>query len=412
MSNARSNSPALPLLSNRAARRLFLDLHALGGAPTGPAKGRDLTALITRLGFVQIDSVNTVERAHHMILHARRQSYRPQNLKPLLEQDRALFEHWTHDASAIPMAFFPHWRLFFERDADGIKKRWKNWHDNGFESKFQDIAQHINDHGPVGSGDVGHDEPKSNGGWWNWHPSKTALEYMWRSGQLSVTRRDGFKKIYDLTQRVVPDCHLTERPQKKQTIDWACDQALARLGFATSGEIAAFWGKITAAEARQWCQTGLASGHLIEIEVESADGSKPRRSYARPDVFTAAKAAQKATSGIRVLSPFDPALRDRARAQRLFNFFYRIEIFVPAPKRKYGYYVFPLLEGDTIIGRIDMKRQGKAGVLHVTGFWPEPGLRLTDARLDRLRTGLQRTAKFSGCETITYDPDWIKNPVH
>ena len=122
-------------LSNSEARRIFLDRHALSETPQGPATGVALLDLIQRLGFVQLDSINTVARAHDLILFARRPGYRPKNLQRLYEKDRGLFEHWTHDAAVIPMAFYPHWHLRFQRDADLLKSRWQNWRRDGFEAR-------------------------------------------------------------------------------------------------------------------------------------------------------------------------------------------------------------------------------------------------------------------------------------
>ena len=388
-----------PVLGNRDARRLFLDRHALAEPPTGPAKGCALAKLIQRLGFVQIDSINTVARAHHMILHARRQSYRPRNLAPLLDRDRAIFEHWTHDAAVIPTEFYPYWHLRCARDADTLGARWRKARPEGFEDKTQPVLDHIRTHGPASSSEVGKGEGRTSGGWWEWHPSKTALEYLWRSGALAVTRREGFRKIYDLAENVIPAQHLAHRPTVAETIDWACNAALDRLGFATSGEIAAFWAKATAAEAKDWVARGLASGALQEIDIEGADGSL-RRSVARPGIADAAESAPRPPARMRVLSPFDPALRDRARAKRLFGFHYRIEVFTPAAKRVYGYYVFPLLEGDRLVGRIDMKADRRARVLNVTALWPEHGVRWSDARFARLEAELDRIARFAGLEEV------------
>jgi hypothetical protein len=399
-----------PVLGNAAARRLFLHKHALAEPPGGPAKGDDLLALIRRLGFVQLDSINTVERAHHMILFARRPAYRPRNLALLHDRDRALFEHWTHDAAVIPAEFYPHWRLRFDRDAAQLRARWKSWRRDGFEEKFAGVLDHIRACGPACSADVGTDEARSSGGWWDWHPSKTALEYLWRSGQLSVTHRAGFRKFYDLTERVIPAAHRSHHPDPHDSIDWLCNAALDRLGFATSGEIAAFWDSVTPAEARDWCAAELAAGRLIEADIEEATG-RLRRSFARPDLAEAAAAAPQPTGRLRVLSPFDPALRDRARAERLFGFAYRIEIFVPAPKRRYGYYVFPLLEGDRLIGRIDMKAQRDADRLHVTALWPEPGVRLGRGRLQRLEAELTRVARLAGVSRITWEDGWQRAPA-
>ena len=400
---------ARPLLDNASARRLFMDRHALSdaGGPGRTGRGDDLLELIRRLGFVQVDSVNTVARAQHMILHARRPAYRPAALARLIERDRALFEHWTHDAAVIPVEFFPHWRFRFPRAEARIRARWPAWQGPDFDREAENVLAHIREHGPAGVAHLGADEPRRPGGWWEWTPSKSALEYLWHTGELAISRRDAFRKIYDLTHRVVPEPHVSARHPPQATIDWAAAGALDRLGFATSGEIAAFWAKITPDEARDWTAAALAEGRLIEIDVETADGSR-RRSFARPDVFAAAEAAPAPPGRMRVLSPFDPLLRDRARAQRLFGFHYRIEIFVPAPKRRWGYYVFPLLEGDRLVGRIDMKADRDADTLRVTALWPETDIRWGKARQTRLEAALERTRRLAGVSGVSHDDGWLR----
>jgi len=305
-------------LDNRQARLIFLDRHALVEPPVGPAKDDALAAMIHRLGFVQLDSVNTVARAHDMILYARRSRYRPKDLRYLYERDRALFEHWTHDAAVIPMAFYPQWHLRFLRDADELRKKWRNWRRDGFEARLQTVLDHIRDHGPVMSSDLAAEDKKSSGGWWDWHPSKTALEFLWRSGALAVIGRNGFRKRYDLTERVIDQglCHPSVRPSEANCIDWHCNAALDRLGFATSGEIAAFWATVSPQEAKDWCAGANQRGEIIPIEVECTGGTW-RKVYARPDILTTTPPAP--TGRMRVLSPFDPALRDRNRAERLWG---------------------------------------------------------------------------------------------
>ncbi len=149
---------------------------------------------------------------------------------------------------------------------------------------------------------------------------------------------------------------------------------------------------------------------MIEIEVEGADGAR-RRAFARPEVFEAAAAAPEPPGLMRILSPFDPALRDRARAERLFGFFYRIEVFVPAPKRKWGYYVFPVLEGDRLVGRIDMKAERDADRLHVTAFWPEAGVRLGKARRARLEAALDRTRRLADVGRVSFADGWQREHI-
>ena len=400
MGNDAGASPPLRL-SNRAARRLFLDRHGLGRAPPG----EDLAGLIGRLGFVQVDSIATVERAHHMILASRRRSYRPRQLDTLLERRRALFEHWTHDAAIIPMAFYPHWRLRFRRDAEMLRARWKKWRRAGFEDRFDEVLARIREGGPAMAREFGGDRKRTEAGWWDWHPSKTALEYLWRTGALAIARREGFQKVFDLAERVVPAPLLNGAPGEDETLDWACAGALDRLGFAAPREIASFWDTATLAEARAWCAAQDA-GALVEVEVEGARPGQARRLFARPDICGQAERASEPPGGVRVLSPFDPLLRDRRRAEWLFGFRFRIEIFVPEDKREYGYYVFPLLEGDRLIGRIDMRR--REGRLCVSALWPERGVRLGKGRMERIGRELDRIARFAGCDGTVFENGWIR----
>ncbi len=390
------------LIPNPHARRLFLHRHALAEAPVGHATGQALHDLITRIGFVQVDSINTVARAHDMILWSRRQSYRPEALKRLLEQDRTLWEHWTHDASILPVQLHALWQHRFARDADRLHANWRRWFREGYEAQFDTILNRIAKDGPVGTGDVGKGEVRGKGGWWDWHPSKTALEWLWRTGQVAITRREGFRKIYDLTDRVIPAAHRAPVPEE-MVVDWACSSALTHLGFATPGEVAAYWNAIPPEVARDWCRAALARGEIIEVEVEGATGQR-RRAFVRPETLN--ETPPPPPGRLRILSPFDPALRDRKRAEFLFGFHYRIEVFVPEPQRSFGYYVFPVLEGDRLIARIDAKAHRDVGALRVKGFWPEAGVKLTKARQAALEAELARLAAFAGCERVEFLDGW------
>ncbi|MEP4981676.1 crosslink repair DNA glycosylase YcaQ family protein [Ascidiaceihabitans sp.] len=397
------------ILNNRAARRVFLHRHLLSDTPQGDATGAALLDVITRLGFVQLDSINTVARAHDLILFSRKSRYRPKALKTLYETDRSLFEHWTHDAAVIPMEFYRHWSMRRERDAEKLRKQYKNWRREGYEALFQTVLDQIKAEGPLSSSDVGKDEKKGSGGWWDWHPSKTALEYLWRSGALAVTGREGFQKRYDLTERVVaPDLRdPANAPTEAETIDWCCNTALDRLGFASHTEIAAFWAHVTLAEARKWCETALARGQIMRCLVKGVKGDlKPQ--FARPNLPEDPALEISPTKRLRVLSPFDPALRDRKRVERLFGFTYRIEVFVPEPKRTYGYYVFPILEGDRLVGRVDMKAFRDRDVLHVKALWPENGVRWTTARANAFEAELQRVKKLAGVSQVSFENEWLR----
>lgn len=390
-------------LSNTAARRIFLARQGLSGSPAQAMAKQDLLELIQAIGFVQVDSISTVERAHNQILFSRNQTFRRKHLSTLLEEDRALFEHWTHDAAILPTVFYPYWKHKFRRNEETMRKRWTKWHGDDFDKAFGETYAHIVENGAVLAREIKEPDHKS-GGWWQWHPSKKALEYFWHTGKLAISARRNFQKVYDLSERVIPADQLETDVPHDQFIDWACRSALERLGFATHGEIAAFWDLVSPQEAKDWVEANREQ--LDEVEIECTGDTKPRAGHALSGLSPNPDDWPEPPGRIRVLSPFDPVLRDRNRAERLFGFRYRIEVFVPEARREYGYYVFPLLEGDRIIGRIDMKADRKAGTLNVTRLWLEPKVRASAGRMAKLDAELARVARFAGVGEIVYAPDW------
>ncbi len=388
------------VITNDQARRLFLARQGLCASPTGKLTTDGLQELITALGFVQVDSINTVARAHHMVLFARNQTYKTMQLTHLLEKERSLFEHWTHDAAVIPIAFYPYWRHRFERERTVLLARWRKWRREGFEEILAETLENVARNGPTMARDVGSKRKKGTG-WWDWHPEKTALEFHWRTGTLAIAGRDGFQKIYDLTENVFPDIASAPRISEDQFIDWACHGALSRLGVATPGEIAAFWGLTTPQEAAAWCERQRAGGNLIPVQVQPAGDARPHKALAFADLADTLCDVPEPPARLRVLSPFDPLIRDRKRCLRLFGFNYRIEVFVPKEKRQYGYYVFPLLEGRRFIGRIDMKHE--SGTLAITGLWLEPGVKMGKGRRTALDAELDRYRRFVGANALTFE---------
>ncbi|MDJ0942650.1 MAG: crosslink repair DNA glycosylase YcaQ family protein [Kiloniellales bacterium] len=399
-----TSSAALPVISNPAARRLWLEGQGLAADPMRKLDRAGLLRLVEDLGYVQVDSINTVERAHHHILFSRNQTYRQPLLARLLEREAALFENWTHDAAVIPSRFYPFWRPRFERERARLAERWQKVRRAGFEGCFERVLTRIAREGPLMARDFGADGRKNSGGWWDWHPEKTALEYLWRTGALAVARREAFQKVYDLPERVIPRQHLAARPDQEAFVDWKCRSALERLRFATWGELAAFWGSLSPAEAKAWCLRELGRS-IVQVAVEPAGGGTPRPAFVPVAVLDRLGDLPEPPPRVRALNPFDPVIRDRARLERLFGFHYRIEVFVPAAKRRYGYYVFPLLEGARFIGRLDMKHDRQAdGALRVTRLWLEPGLKMTRGRADRLVAELRRIQRFVGAESLDVDP--------
>lgn len=397
----------MPRVGRVIARRLLLDAQGLLHDPAlKPTPARAL-AVIERMGFVQIDSINTVERAHHLTLASRFDDYAPSLLSKHLEGTRALFEHWTHDASAIPTRWFPHWNYRFDRQRERIhaSKWWRDRIGERPEPLLERVERRIEEEGPLLAKDVfeeGETEGKS-GGWWEWRPEKAALEYLWHTGRLAVARRVSFQKVYDLTRRVLPDHHALPRPEREGHLDWVHRTALERLGIATPTELAAFWGLSTIAEAAAWCaQRARLGDGVVQVELEGAEGAAPRVCFAVADWEARAREAPDPPDQIRLLSPFDPICRDRKRALALFGFDYRFEAFVPAKKRKYGYYVLPMLEGDRLIGRIEPKMDRSRSVLEVLGTFWEPGVKPTRERRARLQAALERLARLVGASSIEH----------
>jgi len=377
-------------ITNREARWLWLHSCGLGNAPIGPL---DLMQTIDDLGFVQLDTIQVVARAHHHIIWSRNQNYREPMLDDILGHKEGVFEHYTHDASIIPMAFYPNWRRQFGRAAQALGQF--SYLKGNTKSQYHTaIKQRIADEGPL-STKAFDSKVIERTHLWERPPHKKALDYMWYTGELATSHRVNFGKFYDLAENVIPATLFETKIDDAGQIDWLCRGALNRLGIATLAEIQKFWEAASAKEVRSWA----ANIDLCPVQVQSSDGSWTD-AFASPDIET--RLNQKPTSRLRILSPFDPAVRDRIRLKRLFGFDYRIEIFVPAAKRKYGYYVYPLIEGDRFIGRLEVKADRAKSVLNVMNLWAEPQIKWTAQRDAKLKAELSRMARFIGVTDVVW----------
>lgn len=379
-------------IDNHTARALWLGSHGLAQAPTRPL---DTPQLIKQLGFVQLDTIQVVSRAHHHILWSRNQNYREHMLDPLLRSTRQVFEHFTHDASVLPMEFLPMWQRQFSRKKAQVGR--SNWFGKYLEPELIDeVLRRIGEHGPLSTKDF---ETKISGAktMWKRPPHKMVLDYLWYSGELATSHRDGFTKYYDLAERVYPQ----DMPKLSDTeqITQLCRTAVNRIGFGTLGEIHKFWEACERAEVQSW-RTRDAK-NLIETEIQGADGSWTK-AVACADIEERVRTLQNPTSRLRILNPFDPAIRDRKRLARLFGFDYTVEMFVPAMKRKWGYYIYPLLEGNRMVGRIEVKGDRAKGTLTLTKFWTEDARLRTKQRTDKLEAELKRLAKLAGLSEVIW----------
>lgn len=370
---------------NADARRLWLASLGLDGERLAPL------ATIHRLGFVQLDSIQAVSRAHHHILWSRNPAYREPMLDKLVRR-RALFEHYTHDASVLPVEVYPYWRRRFVQ----LEQRVQRWTGPADQAELDAILHRIRDEGPL-STHAFDSEIEGPREMWSRPPHKRMLDYLWYAGVLSTARRDGFIKVYDLTERIIPPAVLADEKSEREQIDWLCGQALEHMAFGDGGDIQRFWAAVSPAEAKAWIER---QSDLVAVEIEGADGSW-KKAWGAPDIEARLAAAPPPAPGVKILNPFDPIIRERARLSRLFGFDYTIEIFVPAAKRAYGYYVYPLLESDRFIGRMEASGDRKAGVLNAGRLWLEPGVRWTKERQGRLAAELARFGRLAGLKTVT-----------
>jgi len=395
--------PTIKKIANQDARRLLLNAQGLAPLRSGRLDADGLHEIIRSLGHVQVDSIRMVARAHDSILFSRHPGYRPALLSRLLEKEARLFENWSHDAAIIPSELFPHWQPRFARLRRELWERghWRKRLGKDPEAAIERIRAVITERGPTMARELA--DP-GRGPWWGWSPTKTALEYLWRTGELAIRDRVNFQKRYDLTTRVLPADLLNGEPRSQDHIDWACRSALERLVFGTPAEIAGFWGSIDTDAARRWCERHLGRD-VIQVLVADRAGDGGRTLFALATIDTQLAACVDPPGRVRALSPFDPVLRNRQQTARLFGFDYRIEIFVPAPRRRYGYYVFPLLERDRFIGRVDMKHDRAGDRLAVAGLWLESGVRRSRGRTQAILAELDRHRRFVGAETVDFPDD-------
>lgn len=386
------------------ARGLFLAGQGLGRPRPRRTTPVALQRGIEKLGFVQVDSIQVLERAHHLILAARFRGYRPAQLKRLLEQRRSLFEHWTHDAAVLPAALLPFWTFRFDRYASTTRARFakRSGATRRFPTLLTEVRERIEQEGPLLSSDFEAPPGRHKSSWWSWKPAKHALEYLWRTGELAIAGRDHFQKRYDLFHRVHPEHRDAAAVDLPTYLDWAMPAALERLGVAGPRELSQFWGGVTAAEARAWCEAALRDGRLIEVQLEASgrNGPLPGLRIALPELGRRLARLREAPDELRLLCPFDPLLHDRQRTERLFDFTYRFEGFVPAAKRRDGYYVMSVLDGDRLVARFDPKLDRRARVLEVQSLRWERGAR-TPQRREALAAALEELATNLGADRVS-----------
>lgn len=349
-----------PRLRRDHARRLALAAQGLDRPrPSGRIDVRHVRAVVRRLDLLQIDAVQTVERAQYVPVFSRLGPYPMRVLDDLAYRRRELFEAWAHEASLVRIERWPDLRYRRDHWVGGRVRQLEAERPGYIAAVYAEVANT----GPLTVSELS-DGGQRTGPWWGWSPGKTALEALFARGDLAIARRRGQTRVYDVTERVIPDTVRTQEPSDEPTALRRLLLAAARaLGVATDDDLIDYH-RLRAPVARPLLAELVAEGVLIAVTVDGWD----RPTYRWPGARLPRRVDTAA-----LLAPFDPLVWHRPRLQRTFGFRYRLEFYVPAARRVYGYYVMPFLLGDELVARVDVKIDRAVGVLRVAGAWAEPG---------------------------------------
>ncbi len=394
-------------LSNQQARHLWLHIQGLLLAPTSGKTGKQaIMSTVRHLGMVQLDSVPNIVRAHHHILWSRHTGYREHHYNELLGHSPEVFEHFSHDAAILPLELYPYWHRQHLRRSRAFTHGTLGEQLPDAKVRRQLLAS-IRSQGPMCSRDFSaiYTTPadKSRHAWMR-PPHKQALEYLWLKGDLCVSHRQVFTKYYDLAERIIPTLSKQAPLDVNAQIDALCTSALHRLGFGSARNIQAFYDACTLDEVKLWLKRFPNKHRAITIQTFNGDTLEL---IARVDIEDVLDNLPPPTRQMRIVNPFDPVVRDRLKLHWLFGMDYKIEIYVPAAKRRYGYYVYPLIENAKTIGRIDVTAHRQENALVVKNWWLEPGVKNSKSRTERLQSELRRLAKLAN---VQYD-EKIPNPI-
>jgi uncharacterized protein YcaQ len=375
------------------ARRIALAAQGFTRPRPGLAAevtSRHVGRVIDRLGFFQIDSVNVLQRAHYMPLYARLGPYDVEILhRASGRSPRRLFEYWAHEAALVDVAL---WQAFQFRMESGARM----W--GGMVRIFEEkpefvewVLSEVRDRGPLTAREIEHDVPRTKEDWgWNWSEVKAALEYLFYKGRVTAARRNAaFERVYDLPERVIPAAQLGAPPlSAAEAHRVLVSHAATAIGVGTAQCLRDYF-RLAPASTKAAIDDLVEAGELLPATI--AGWKRP--AYLHRDAVQPRKVSARA-----LLSPFDPLVFERTRGEKLFDFRYRIEIYVPAHKRVHGYYVLPFLLGDRLVARVDLKADRQAGVLVVHGAWAESHAPASTAH--ELAAELRLMARWLGLDSV------------
>jgi len=359
-------------LSLPAARALLLAAQGLDRRPKRAATKTQVLKTIQRMHVLQIDTIHVVARSPYLVLWSRLGAYDPRWLEELLAEG-ALFEYWAHVACFLPIedfALYRHYMLDGGRGW-GHSRNWVKQH----QDEVQRVMVHVHDHGRVRSADFERTDGQA-GGWWSWKVEKQALEHLFNLGELVIAERQKFQRVYALREQVLPEWDDADALSADEAQQQFALKAVRALGIARADWVPDYF-RVPKRGMIERLNALVDAGELVRVEVDVWKDA----AYIHPDNLKLARAAARGTlrpQHVTLLSPFDPIVWDRKRARELFDFDYTIECYTPEAKRRYGYFVLPILRHDALIGRLDAKAHRRDGLFEVKAIYLERGVKMND----------------------------------
>lgn len=350
---------------------------------------KNVLDIIESLSYIQIDTISVICRAHHHIIWTRFNNYKENIINKLLEEDKSIFEYWSHAASYLPMKDY---RFSLIRKEQYLNNK-KHWFEQDPKLKKY-ILDKIKIDGEVQSKDF---EAKDNkySGWFNWKPAKKALEQLFMEGLIMVSKRKGFQKVYDLTERVLPSNTDVSMPTIKEYCNYLINSSIKSQGLVQESEINYLRNNFKN-DLKEEINFLERNNQIIRVKVEGLEDL---------DFFSSEENINnldkiKEKNYIHFLSPFDNLIIQRKRLKNLFDFDYILECYIPEPKRKYGYFCLPILFNNNIVGKFDSKVDRKNKIFYIKSIYFEDFFQVTDEFKDLFNNKLQEFASFNGCQEI------------
>lgn len=382
-------------ISLEAARRIALHAQFLDGEADLPTGKEGVARVIDDLGYVQIDTISVIERAHHHTIWTRCKDYDQAFLHDLQAEDRRIFEYWGHALSYLPMVDFRYYLPSMERYKDP-RRKWEHFLQEKCGHMYEPILDRVRAEGPLSSKDLEDMKEKGDHAWFS-NATRMALKVLSMRGDLIVSERRKFQCYYDLPERVIPGHIDTSHPTDDEMARFIVRRTLGAHGIANEKEMRLYLGGTDSGAISNAIEEFVDAGEVVPVAVEDESNGI---NYAFSETLENAESLKPIPPRVHLLSPFDGLVIQRERAKRLFDFEYTIECYVPAKKRKFGYFVLPILWGDRLVGRLDPKADRKKKTLLIRSFYLEPWFEEFDNLLPDLVEAICEFARFNNCEKV------------